>query len=105
MSRPSHLETMPPVRVAGARAVADALLAARNIVLTSHVNADGDGLGSEVALVHLLRALGRKAVIANPTLVPDRYRFLTEPVADADRSGDASAAIRSADLFCVLDIS
>jgi len=105
MSRPSHLESIPPVRAAGVRAVADALLAARNIVLTTHVNADGDGLGSEVAIVHLLRALGRKAVIVNPTPVPDRYRFLVDPIIEADRSGDAAAAIRSADLFCVLDIS
>src|SRR5258705_10295208 len=105
MSRPSHLESMAPVRAPGARSVADALLAARNIVGTTHVNADGDGLGSEVALVHMLRALGRKAVIVNPTPVPDLYRFLVDPIVEADRSADASAAIKSADLFCVLDIS
>ncbi len=73
--------------------------------MTTHVNSDGDGLGSEIALVHLLRAQGRDVMFANPTPVPDRYRFLVDPVADADRSGDASATIKSADLFLVLDIS
>jgi phosphoesterase RecJ-like protein len=105
MSRPDHLEAVPPARIPGARAVTDALLAAKRIVMTTHVNADGDGLGSEVALVHLLRAQGRDAVIVNPTPVPDRYRFLVDPIAKADRSADASAAIKSADLFLVLDIS
>ena len=105
MSRPVHLEAVPESRRSGARAVADALLAARKIVLTTHVNADGDGLGSEVALVHLLKALGKDVVIANPTPIPDRYRFLVDPIGPADRTQDASAAIKSADLFLVLDIA
>jgi phosphoesterase RecJ-like protein len=105
MSRPEHLEAVPPVRMPGVRAVAEALLAAHRVVLTTHVNADGDGLGSEVALVHLLRAQGREAVIVNPTPVPARYGFLVDPILGADRSSDATAAIRASDLFLVLDIS
>lgn len=105
MSRPDHLEAVLPARIPGARAVADAVLAARRVVMTTHVNADGDGLGSEVALVHLLRGMGRDAVIVNPTPVPDRYRFLVDPIAEADRTAQASATIKSADLFLVLDIS
>lgn len=105
MSRPEHLEAVPSGRLSGARAVADALLAARRIVMTTHVNADGDGLGSEIAMVHLLRAQGKDVAIVNPTPVPDRFRFLVDPVGKADRTGDASAAIKSADLFLVLDIS
>ena len=105
MSRPEHFDPVPPHRIAGARAVADAILAAKRVVMTTHVNADGDGLGSEIALVHLLREQGRDLVIANPTPVPDRYRFLVDPVIAVDRSGEASSAIKSADLFLVLDIS
>jgi len=105
MSRPSHLEDVPAGRVAGARAVADALLAARRIVMTTHVNADGDGIGSEVALVYLLRALGRQVVIANPTNVPERFRFLVDPIAAHDRTADAVQALREADCFLVLDIA
>jgi len=105
MSRPEHLEAVPTGRLSGARAVADALLAARRIVLTTHVNADGDGLGSEIAMVHLLRAQGKDVALVNPTPVPDRFRFLVDPIGKANRTGDASAAIKSADLFLVLDIS
>jgi len=46
------------------------------VALTTHVNADGDGAGSEVALWHLLTARGVRAVIANPTPFPERYAFL-----------------------------
>jgi len=105
MSRPLHLEEVPAARVAGARAVAGTLLAARRIVMTTHVNADGDGIGSEIALVHLLRAAGRQVAIANPTPVPERYRFLVDPVGANDRTGDAVQALREADCFLVLDIS
>jgi len=103
--RPTHLEDIPGHRTAGARAVAESLLAARRILLTTHVNADGDGLGSEIALVYLLRALGKDAWIVNPTPIPERYRFLVDPIRAHDRSADATAAIRAADLILVLDIS
>ena len=105
MSRPSHLEPTPERRVAGARAVAAAIVTARKVVLTTHVNADGDGLGSEVALLLLLRALGKAVSIANPTPIPERYRFLVDPIAAHDATAEATRAIREADLFLVLDIS
>lgn len=88
-----------------ARAVAAAVGAARRIVLTTHVNADGDGIGSEVALVHLICALGKTVAIANPTPIPERYDFLVNPVRAYDRTATAVRAVREADLFLVLDIS
>lgn len=105
MNRPQHLDEVPAGRVAGARAVGEAILAAKRIVMTTHVNADGDGMGSEIALVYLLKALGKDVVIANPTPVPDRYRFLIDPVAASDRTSKPGDAIRSADLILVLDIA
>lgn len=56
----------------------DMLLAAEHIVLTTHVNSDGDGLGSEVALAEVLKTLGKKVSIINPTEVPTNYSFLHE---------------------------
>ncbi len=105
MSRPLHFETVPEARVAGARAVGAAILAAQRIVLTTHVNADGDGMGSEAALMHLLRARGKQVQLVNPTPVPLRYLFLLDGLEGADASGAAVPAIRNADLFLVLDIS
>jgi phosphoesterase RecJ-like protein len=105
MSTKQKLEAVPANRRKGARSVAAALTAARRIAITTHVNSDGDGLGSEVALVHLLRALGKEAWIANPTPIPPRFTFLLEPVAAHDRTAHAVAALRDADLFLVLDIA
>ena len=105
MAAKPKLETVPAARKKGARAVADALLKARRIVMTTHVNSDGDGVGSEIALVHLLKALGKDARIANPTPIPARYAFLVDPVKKHDRTDHAVAALRDADLFLVLDIS
>ncbi len=88
-----------------ARAAGAALAGARRVVLTSHVNPDGDGLGSEVALAHLLRGRGVEVAIANPTATPARFDFLLRDLPGADRYRDAVKAIREADLLCVLDIA
>lgn len=52
------------------------LLAHDNIVLTTHVNPDGDALGSELALASWLRTNGRKVSIINTSATPAVYRFL-----------------------------
>src|SRR5260370_4282829 len=105
MRRPAHWEAAPENRRALARDVAAALLDARRIVMTTHVNSDGDGLGSEIALLHLLASQGREASIVNPTPIPDRYQFLMDKVGPHDLSSGAAAAIKAADLVLVLDIS
>ncbi len=72
-----------------AKEVAALVLPGKRICLTTHVNPDGDGLGSEVAMVHLLRALGATVHVTNPTPTPPRFDFLFAGVADADRSQQA----------------
>jgi phosphoesterase RecJ-like protein len=105
MTTSPRLEPVGEARAAAAREVATAIAAARTVVLTTHVNADGDGVGSEIALVHLLKALGKEVAIANPTPIPDRFAFLLDPVRAHDRSPEAVKAIRAADLFLVVDIA
>jgi phosphoesterase RecJ-like protein len=68
----------PAHRAAAVRQARSALLAARRAVLTTHLNADGDGAGSEAALASWLRANGAEAWIINPTSYPDPLRFLME---------------------------
>ncbi len=76
------------------------------IILATHVNADGDGLGSELGLYHHLKQSGHDVHVINNDPVPSRYRFLkgTEEmqVYDGARHGDL---IRGAALFFVLDNS
>src|SRR2546426_5736175 len=86
-----------------AQAIANVLKPGERVALTTHVNADGDGVGSEVALWHLLKARGVTAAIANPTAIPERFAFLLP--AGADRSDRAAKEIEAADVVIVLDIS
>src|SRR5436853_2951399 len=95
--------SVPPERVRAAEAVAAVLTPGRRVVLTTHVNADGDGVGSEVALWHLLRSRGLRATIANPTPIPERFPFLLPE--GADHSDRAAREIAEADVVVVLDIS
>src|SRR2546425_8843146 len=94
---------IPPERARAAEAVAAVLAPGRRVVLTTHVNADGDGVGSEVALWHLLTARRLRAAIATPTPMPERFHFLLP--AGADHSERATREIESADVVVVLDIS
>jgi phosphoesterase RecJ-like protein len=88
-----------------ARAFATVLQPGQRVCITTHVNPDGDGLGSEVGLVHLLRAQGIDAVITNPSPTPPRFNFLFDDLPGVDRSAEAVKELRRADLIIVLDIS
>ena len=97
--------TTPAARRTSVRAVRNALMAARTAVLTTHLNADGDGTGCEVAVASWLRANGAEAFIINPTPYPDMYRFLLPDdgwvvPAGSDRARDICGR---ADLAIVLD--
>jgi phosphoesterase RecJ-like protein len=48
----------------------------KSFVLTTHVNPDGDGIGSEVALAACLRKRGKQASIINHSETPPNYTFL-----------------------------
>jgi phosphoesterase RecJ-like protein len=75
------------------------------VALTTHVNADGDGCGSVVALWHLLMERSVRAAITNPTPFPGRYRFLLEGADRADKTGEAVKHLQRADAVVVTDIS
>lgn len=99
------LSRVPEQRAAALAELNRALQAAARIVLITHVNADGDGSGSEAAVAGWLKQLGKQVHITNPTTFPPLFRYL---VADDDTVIDhtdsrAGAAIRAADLVFVLD--
>ena len=77
---------------------------ASDIALTTHVNADGDGAGSQTALSAWLATRGKRVAITNPTAYPDRFRFLAPDGVDiVDPGPDQDARVRAADLLLVLD--
>lgn len=51
---------------------------ARKIWLSTHKNADGDGLGSEMAFFHALEQISKDVSIVHNDQSPLRYSFLTE---------------------------
>lgn len=100
----SWLEVPHHRRAALVHVIAE-LDAAQHVVLTTHVNADGDGTGSEVALASWLHARGKRVHIVNPTAFPDAFRHLVE---DDERIVDlsderAEGVLASCDTLCVLD--
>jgi len=97
----------PAERAAALRPIAERLLTAERVVLTTHVNADGDGAGSQAAVAAWLDAAGVRATIVNPTPFPRALNFLPHRdgvVADLGTPA-AEEALESADLFLVLDTS
>lgn len=98
------LTRTPEKRIAPLQKLIETLLSAPSIVLITHVNADGDGAGSEAAVAAWLQAIGKTVHITNPTSFPDMFRYLVPDDVVIDHT-DARAArtIREADLVFVLD--
>ncbi|MDD5044712.1 MAG: bifunctional oligoribonuclease/PAP phosphatase NrnA [Candidatus Omnitrophica bacterium] len=48
----------------------------RSFLITTHINVEGDALGSELAFAGLLKAKGKKVFILNQDKVPQEYSFL-----------------------------
>lgn len=101
---------------------AEALLGANRIVLASHVNPDGDTLGSSLALAHALLAMGKTVIPLSHDGVPeilrwmpgaelvqrdtDRRDFDVAVVCDTgttDRVGRAKASVESAPVSVCVD--
>jgi bifunctional oligoribonuclease and PAP phosphatase NrnA len=105
MNEPTPTGGVPDHRLPAIRRVLDALRAAPRIVLTTHVNADGDGAGSQAALAAWLAAGGHHVAIVNPTPFPDMFRFLVPDasiIADAATTAGARA-LAERDLLVVVD--
>jgi len=78
----------------------------RRFVLTTHVNPDGDGVGSQVALWHFLRSLGKEAWIINNNDLAASLRFLEPPGAmRIYEPGRDDPLLREVDAILVLDNS
>lgn len=73
-------------------------------LLTTHVNPDGDAIGSEVAFARWLRSLGRQVRILNDSPTPAAYRWLTdEDPCELYTEALAEERFAEADALVVLD--
>lgn len=82
------------------------LLSASRVVLSTHVNADGDGAGSEAALGHWLQRHGVAVTLVNPTPYPSQFDFLLQGLSHHTPDQEpARRAVERAELAVVLDTS
>jgi phosphoesterase RecJ-like protein len=100
------LRPLAPDALAAARAIASVLDSASDVVLTTHVHPDGDGLGSEAALAAWLADRGARVRILNPDPPPRQFAFLSTARAPLGVFDPAEAgALDSADALVILDTS
>jgi phosphoesterase RecJ-like protein len=98
------LLSVPQQRRESIERLAQELRAGRSVAISTHINADGDGCGSETALSRLLGQMGIPSKIVNPTPWPEMYKFLLGE--DVKDSSDAGAkGLKDVDVLVVLDIS
>ena len=98
------LLSVPQQRRESIERLAQELRAGRSVALSTHINADGDGCGSETALSRLLGQMGIRSKVVNPTPWPEMYKFLLgTDVRDASDAG--AKGLKDVDVLVVLDIS
>jgi len=85
--------------------VHEVISSANKIILTTHENPDGDGLGSEVALYHHLNESGKDVKIINCSPTPEMYDFLNiDSCIETYDAEEHSGWVKKADLAIVFDV-
>ncbi|MFI5249462.1 MAG: bifunctional oligoribonuclease/PAP phosphatase NrnA [Gemmatimonadales bacterium] len=97
------LLAVPAQRLSAIRDLLAVLTAGRRVVLSTHINADGDGCGSEAGFARILAGAGIESRIVNPTPWPGLFDFLLGPGVD-DQTARGADALAGADVMVVLDI-
>ncbi len=82
------------------KAVVQAIRSHRRFVVSSHINPEGDALGSAIALASLLKRMGKQVTLANDGGIPKAFDFLPcmVPVLSRPRAGF------KADVSVVVDV-
>lgn len=86
------------------KAILDLINKNQQFILTSHVNPDGDSIGSEVALQIFLKNLGKNARVLNYSPTPSNYTFLDKDgIIEQFEENKHAEAIKNADVIFILD--
>ncbi len=75
---------------------------AKSIILTTHMQCDGDGLGAMLGLYHALKKIGKKVRVFTVDEVPAKYIFL-KPDVYADIFEQPHEPIEASDLCLIFD--
>lgn len=79
------------------------LKSAETIWLSTHKSADGDGLGSEIALYHALKKNNYRVKIIHNDSIPSRYQFLLAGIETVDATKIEHNLITNEDLAIIFD--
>jgi phosphoesterase RecJ-like protein len=100
----TDLQFVAEARTRAIQALGTLLVPGMTVALSTHINADGDGCGSEAAFVRLLAQRGVTARIVNPTPWPTMFDFLLgDDIEEASRQG--ASALHGIDALVVMDIN
>ncbi len=80
----------------------------QRIAITCHKSPDGDALGSTLALCHVLRRLGKDAVVVTPDMAPRSLEFIPgvhDIVVFTKHELRARHVLQEAQLICCLDFN
>ncbi|MBI3004955.1 MAG: bifunctional oligoribonuclease/PAP phosphatase NrnA [Ignavibacteriales bacterium] len=76
----------------------------KKFVLTTHVNPDGDGIGSELAIAFFLKSRGKDVAIINHSSTPSNYLFLdTQGLVETFDAANHTPILSRAEAIIVLD--
>ncbi len=83
----------------------DVIRNSESFVLTTHINPDGDALGSQIGLAEWLLSIGKKVSVINYSPLPEQYYFLEHerPIIEQYDSEKHDALILKSDAFLMLD--
>ncbi|HTO90261.1 MAG TPA: DHH family phosphoesterase, partial [Candidatus Sulfotelmatobacter sp.] len=88
------------------RALLEFLNKHSRLLLTTHINPDGDGLGSEVAMALWLRSMGKQVRVLNDSVVPNAFLFLARHLPlESWEEERAEQRFTESDALIVLDTS
>src|ERR1035437_6089876 len=75
--------------------------------ITTHVNPDGDALGSEVGLAERLLSIGKEVHVVNHSATPYNPRFLDaeRPIIEQHDEKKHEQVVRGVDAILVLDVN
>lgn len=96
------MTSVTPIELPEFDQLVDKIERARSILLTTHRQCDGDGVGAEIALFHALNKAGKKVRILNVDHTPKKYRFLQTDALIETFEGP-HRPLESADLALIFD--
>ena len=82
---------------------AAAIRKSRSVVVTSHIQPDGDALGSTLGMLRALRILGKEVRAISPSHVPSGFTFMLQSEDEVVRYDPVrdDPILEAADLFLV----